>query len=279
MQLVAENRCFDGRQLRYAHASAELQCDMHFSLYLPPQAEKQPVPTIYWLSGLTCSDQNFVQKAGAQRYAAKHGVAIVTPDTSPRGEHVPGDPQGHWSFGHGAGFYVDATQAPWAKHYRMHSYVRYELPQLIEEHFPVTKKRSVMGHSMGGHGALVLALRHPEFYSCVSAFAPISQPSSSPWGITAFNHLLGSDKSAWADYDASMLIAKTQATLPMLIEQGSADEFLEEQLCPQKLLNVAQQREFPLQYRVRDGYDHSYFFIASFIESHIALHADHLLGQ
>lgn len=276
MQLVAENRCFDGRQLRYLHTSEMLGCDMHFSVYLPAQAELMSLPVVYWLSGLTCTDQNFVQKAGAQRYAAERGVILVVPDTSPRGEHVPDDPDNHWSFGHGASFYVDATQSPWSEHYRMHSYLRYELPELVEKHFPVSDRRAIMGHSMGGHGALVLALRHKEFYRSVSAFAPICQPSACPWGITAFSRLLGEEPSAWAQYDASLLLAAGPAELPIKVDQGSRDEFLEEQLRPEALVDAAQRGGTRVAYHLRDGYDHSYFFIASFIEQHIAFHAEHL---
>ncbi len=276
LQHVAENRCFDGRQLRFTHHADSVNCDMHFSVFLPPQAEFGSVPVIYWLSGLTCTDLNFVQKAGAQRYAAEHGVALVAPDTSPRGESVPGDPEGHWSFGHGAGFYVDAIRAPWREHYQMATYVAEELPRLIRQNFAVTERCALMGHSMGGHGALTLALRHPDRFSSVSAFAPICQASVSPWGVTALSRFLGDDKSEWQRYDACELMRASSAQVPMKVDQGSDDEFLELQLRPQALCDTAAQCHYPLEYQMHQGYDHSYFFIASFIEQHIAFHKPYL---
>src|SRR5690554_3748848 len=207
VEIVAENRCFGGRQLRLKHRSDALGgCEMHCSLYLPPQAEAGPVPVLYWLSGLTCSDENFVQKAGAQRYVAEHGVALVAPDTSPRGEQVPDDPEGAWDFGLGAGFYVDAVNEPWARHYRMYSYIAQELPALVERQLPVTSARSIMGHSMGGHGALTIALKHPSTFASVSAFSPICAPSQCPWGQKALGRFLGEDRASWAEYDACALI-------------------------------------------------------------------------
>lgn len=278
MEKIAENRCFDGLQLRYKHLSSTLKCEMHFSIFLPPLAEQNKVPVIYWLSGLTCTDLNFVQKAGAQRLAAQLGVAIVAPDTSPRGEQVPTDPEGHWSFGHGAGFYVDATEQPWAQHYQMHSYVRYELPELIESQFPVTSERSIMGHSMGGHGALTIGLKHADFYRSISAFAPICNPVESPWGQKALNRFLGEDKVTWRQYDASCLLENAERISPIKIDQGAEDEFLVEQLMPEAIQQVIEKRKLNVEYGLHEGYDHSYFFIASFIDEHLKFHCQHL-GQ
>lgn len=269
-------RLHEGQQLRFRHASSTLQCDMHFSVYLPPLAQAQRVPAIYWLSGLTCTDENFVQKSGAQRFAAAHGLALVVPDTSPRGDQVPGDPDGAWDFGKGAGFYVDATQAPWSQHYRMYSYITEELVQLVEAQMPVTHAKSIMGHSMGGHGALVIALRNPAAWASVSAFAPICAPSGCDWGRKALSRYLGEDPQAWQAYDSCALIEQSPHQVPLLVEQGSLDPFLTDQLQPDKLQQVCVERGYPLTYRLREGYDHSYFFIASFIEDHIAYHAEHL---
>jgi S-formylglutathione hydrolase len=250
---------------------------MHFSLYLPPQAGSGTVPALYWLSGLTCTDENFVHKAGAQRYAAEHGVALVCPDTSPRGEHIPDDPQGAWDFGIGAGFYVNATQPPWNEHYRMYDYVVGELPALVEEHFPVdAHHRAIFGHSMGGHGALTIALRNPERYHSVSAFAPIVAPTQCPWGEKALGHYLGADREVWRSHDCCELIAAGASHLPMLIDQGEADEFLSEQLRTELLEDTCRQSEYPAMIRRQPGYDHSYFFIASFIGSHVGFHAHEL---
>lgn len=280
MEQVSTAKCFGGQQLRYRHRSNTLNCTMHFSIYLPPGADQQrPVPVIYWLSGLTCTDENFVQKAGAQRYAAEHNVAIVAPDTSPRGADVPDDADGAWDFGLGAGFYVDALQAPWREHYNMYSYVTDELPKLIEHSFPVTDARSVMGHSMGGHGALVVALRNAQRYHSVSAFSPICAPSACPWGKKAMSNYLGGDQRLWAQYDACALVSAGAARLPLLVEQGSADSFLAEQLLPELLQEACTNAQHPLEFHMRQGYDHSYFFIASFIGEHIRYHARHLRGS
>lgn len=274
MEKISEVKCFEGRQLRYSHTSNTLHCEMNFSIFLPPGASKDsPVPVIYWLSGLTCTDENFVQKAGAQAYATKHNVAIVTPDTSPRGESVPDDKDASWDFGLGAGFYVDAQEKPWAQHYNMYSYIVSELPTLIESEFPVTNKKSIMGHSMGGHGALTIALKNPNIYACVTAFAPICAPTECPWGQKALTHYLGDDESLWKDYDTCKLIVKAEHKIPLWVEQGSSDNFLTEQLLPQKLQQVCKMHNHPLHYELRKGYDHSYFFIASFIEKHIKHHA------
>ena len=276
MQRVEHRACFGGWQDVYEHASATLGCTMRFAIYLPPQAADGPVPVLYWLSGLTCNEQNFITKAGAQHYAAEHGIAIVCPDTSPRGDDVA-DAEGY-DLGKGAGFYVNATQAPWAAHYRMHDYVVDELPALVEAHFPVTTSRAISGHSMGGHGALVLALRNPGRYRSVSAFSPIVAPSKVPWGEKALAAYLGEDREAWKAWDACELVKRASAKLPLLVDQGGDDEFLDSQLRPQLLQAAAVAAGHPLQLRMRPGYDHSYYFIASFIGEHIAHHAAALRG-
>ena len=277
LETLAETRCFEGRQLRLRHQSSTLSCDMTCSLYLPPQAASEQVPLLYWLSGLTCTDENFVQKAGAQRYAAELGVGLVCPDTSPRGDDVPDDPEGDWDFGHGAGFYLNATRSPWNTHYRMYDYVVEELPALMEEHFAVdTQRRAVFGHSMGGHGALTIALRNPERYTSVSAFSPIVAPTRCPWGEKAFSNYLGDDREAWQDYDSCELIRTAETRLPMLIDQGLADDFLEQQLKPELLEAACEESNYPVTVRRHPGYDHSYFFIASFVGSHIGFHAHEL---
>lgn len=276
MQQISANKIFEGQQLRFQHTSATLQCNMHFSVYLPPAASARSVPAVYWLSGLTCTDENFVQKAGAQQYAARHQVALIVPDTSPRGEQVPDDPDGGWDFGLGAGFYLDAIKEPWARHYRMYSYITQELPALVEQELPVTSARSIMGHSMGGHGALTIALKHPAAFASVSAFSPICAPTQCAWGQKALGRYLGEDRATWAEYDACALIADDAPQLPLLIDQGSADNFLDEQLMPHILQQTCEAKGYPLTYHLRDGYDHSYFFIATFIEQHIGFHASHL---
>ena len=271
MQKIESHASFGGEQQVWQHYSQALGCDMRVAIYLPPQAQDGPVPVLYWLSGLTCTEQNFISKAGAQRYAAEHGIAIVCPDTSPRGDDVA-DAEGY-DIGKGAGFYVNATQAPWAAHYRMYDYVADELPALIEAHFPVTDARAISGHSMGGHGALVIALRNPGRYRSVSAFAPIVAPSQMPWGEKAFGAYLGDDRAAWKAYDAAALIADARERLPLLIDQGSADEFLASQLRPELLDVACHAHGHPLTLRMQPGHDHSYYFIASFIGEHIAHHA------
>jgi S-formylglutathione hydrolase len=276
MQLVASIRSFAGQQLRFAHHSAVLGCDMHFSLYLPPQAEQGSVPLLTWLSGLTCTDENFVQKAGAQRAAAAHGVAILAPDTSPRGEGVPDDPDAAWDFGLGAGFYVNATEQPWAEYYRMYDYVLEELPRLVAQEQPVDLQRqAIFGHSMGGHGALTIALRNPERYRSVSAFAPICSPLNCPWGEKALGRYLGDDRSRWAAHDSCALLRVAEHQLPLLVDQGDADTFLAEQLKTPLLEAACAESEYPATIRMQPGYDHSYFFIASFIDEHVAFHARH----
>jgi S-formylglutathione hydrolase len=263
--------CFGGWQDVYRHRSETLNCEMNVAVYLPPQTEQRACPALYWLSGLTCTEQNFIAKAGAQRYAAEYGIILVAPDTSPRGEGVA-DAEGY-DLGKGAGFYLNATQAPWSAHYRMHDYAAHELPAWIEANFPVTDARAVSGHSMGGHGALILALRNPERYRSVSAFSPIVAPSQVPWGRKAFAAYLGDDRDAWRAWDACELIADARERLPLLIDQGEADEFINSQLQPERLRAAAAAAGHPLELRLRPGYDHSYYFIASFIGEHIAHHA------
>ena len=272
LQRIEHRACFGGWQDVYEHASRTLDCMMRFAVYLPPQAETRKLPVLYWLSGLTCTEQNFITKAGAQRYAAEHGVILVAPDTSPRGDGVA-DADGY-DLGLGAGFYVNATQAPWAAHYRMYDYIVHELPGLIEEQFPATDARAISGHSMGGHGALTIALKNPGRYRSVSAFSPIVAPSQVPWGQKAFGAYLGDDRDAWAAYDATALVAgPLQERLPLLVEQGGADEFLDTQLRPDLLQAAAAAAGHPMTLHVRPGHDHSYYFIASFIGAHIAHHA------
>lgn len=271
MKRIEQRACYSGSQEVWQHHSQVLGCDMDFAIYLPPQAKERPVPVLYWLSGLTCNEQNFITKAGAQRYAAEHGIAIVAPDTSPRGDAVADADS--YDLGQGAGFYLNATQQPWAKHYRMYDYIVDELPALVEASFPVTTARSITGHSMGGHGALVIALRNPGRYRSVSAFSPIVAPSQVAWGKKAFGAYLGDDTAAWKQYDTVELLKSAQEKLPLFIDQGTADEFLEEQLRPELLQEAAKATGHPLQLRMQPGYDHSYYFIASFIGDHVAYHA------
>lgn len=274
LELLSSNRSFGGWHRRYRHRSSTLDCDMQFAVYLPPQAEQgERLPVLYWLSGLTCTDENFMQKAGAQRVAAELGLVLVAPDTSPRGEGVPGDPEGAWDFGLGAGFYLNASEQPWARHYRMHDYVVHELPALIEAHLPVSERRGISGHSMGGHGALVCALRNPGRYRSLSAFAPISNPLDCPWGEKAFSRYLGEDRATWPAWDACTLLAGATQKLPILVDQGEADSFLDTQLKPRALKVAAEAVGYPLTLRLQPGYDHSYYFIASFIEDHLRHHA------
>ncbi|MCW8092684.1 S-formylglutathione hydrolase [Alteromonas sp. ASW11-130] len=277
MEIVSENKVFGGRHIRYRHRSEVTDCEMTFAVFLPPFASKEtPVPVLYWLSGLTCTDENFMQKAGAMALAAELGLAIVAPDTSPRGDDVPDDDNSDYDFGLGAGFYVDATESPWKKHYQMFSYTTEELPALIESELPVTKERAISGHSMGGHGALVIGLRQPTRFVSVSAFSPIANPMDCPWGKKAFAAYLGKDESKWQQYDASWLISQKQHSIPMLIEQGTNDQFLHEQLKPERLLAAAQKSNTPITLSMHEGYDHSYFFITTFIRNHLEFHASHL---
>jgi S-formylglutathione hydrolase len=272
---LSSNKSFEGEHRQYRHRSVSLSCDMRFAIYLPPQAlAGERVPVLYWLSGLTCTDENFMQKAGAQRLASQLGIALVAPDTSPRGEQVTDDDS--YDLGQGAGFYVNATQEPWSRHYRMYDYVLDELPGLVEAQFPVTSERAVSGHSMGGHGALVLALRNPERYRSVSAFSLIANPTRCPWGEKAFSAYLGEDTERWRGYDASVLMQAATAQVPALVDQGEDDGFLAEQLKPEALEQAAKVSGYPLQLRRHPGYDHSYYFIASFVEQHLRFHARHL---
>jgi len=277
MEKIGANRCFGGQQLRYRHMSTVLGCEMTFSTYLPPAAQEGKVPVLYWLSGLTCTDENFVTKAGAQRYASAHGIAIVAPDTSPRGEGVPDDPEGAYDFGLGAGFYVNATQEPWNRHYRMYDYIVDELPELVQQNFALDPSGvGIFGHSMGGHGALTIALKNPGRFRSVSAFSPICSPMNCPWGEKALGNYLGPDRDAWRDYDTIELLHRTDSHLPVLVDQGSADDFLEEQLKTPLLEQACQDADYPMTIRMQPGYDHSYFFISTFIGEHIAFHAGHL---
>ena len=271
MERIESHACFDGRQEVWSHDSGVLGCAMRFGVFVPKQARHASCPVLYWLSGLTCNEQNFITKAGAQRHAAEHGIILVAPDTSPRGDDVA-DADGY-DLGQGAGFYLNATQAPWAAHYRMHDYVVDELPALVEAHFPASDARAISGHSMGGHGALVLALRNPGRYRSVSAFAPIVAPSQVPWGEQAFTAYLGEERAQWAQWDAVELIANASERLPLLVDQGGDDEFLDAQLRPQLLRAACERAGHPLQLRLHPGYDHSYYFISSFIGDHIAWHA------
>lgn len=274
---------FGGEQIQFRHYAESVACPMRCSVFLPPQAKQGGggVAALYWLSGLTCTDENFTQKAGAQRYAAEAGIALVAPDTSPRGAEVADDDS--WDFGQGAGFYVSATRPPWQKNFQMEKYILQELPDFIEQNFPVSGRRAISGHSMGGHGALTLALKNPARYCSVSAFAPICSPANCPWGQKALRGYLGDDKNKWRQYDACALVADGAADgaadkLELLVEQGTADEFLHTQLKPELLQDACQKANHPLALKMRDGYDHSYYFIATFIGEHIAYHARRLNG-
>ena len=277
MNRIEHHASFGGRQEVWQHASRSTGTDMKLGVYLPPAAlAGEKCPVLYWLSGLTCTEQNFITKAGAQQFAAEHNLIVVAPDTSPRGEGVPNDDA--YDLGQGAGFYLNATQQPWAKHFRMEDYVADELPALIEQHFPASPARGIFGHSMGGHGALTLALRHPGRYKSVSAFSPIVAPSQVPWGQKALKAYLGDDPAAWKQHDTVALIAGAKERLPLLVDQGDADEFLAEHLKPELLQAACEQAGHPLTLRLQPGYDHSYYFIASFIGDHFAHHAKALRG-
>jgi S-formylglutathione hydrolase len=276
MRIVSEHACFGGVQRFYGHESRECRTEMKFSVYLPPQSRERRLPVLYYLAGLTCTEETFPAKSGAQRLAAELGLVLVSPDTSPRQVRFPGD-DASWDFGLGAGFYVDATQAPWSSHYRMYSYVTRELPQLIVAELPVrADSQGIFGHSMGGHGALVCALRNPGLYRSVSAFAPIAAPMQVPWGQKAFTNYLGADSKAWEEYDASVLLARQRDARRILVDQGTADRFLEEQLQPEKLEEACRQSGTSLRLRRQPGYDHGYYFIATFVADHLQHHAAQL---
>ncbi|MEZ0168478.1 S-formylglutathione hydrolase [Microvirga sp. TS319] len=276
-ETVSQSRSFGGTQFVYRHVSQATGTPMRLAAFVPPQAETGQVPVVWFLSGLTCTEENFTVKAGAQRMASELGLLLVAPDTSPRGEGVPDDPEGAYDFGLGAGFYVDAVQEPWAQNYRMRSYLERELPSLVADSLPADMNRQgIMGHSMGGHGALTIALRNPGRFQAVSAFAPIAAPMNCPWGEKALSHYLGSDRAAWRDYDACALIERGARVPDLLVDQGTADSFLESQLKPQLLEAACARAGQPLTLRRQEGYDHSYFFIASFIEDHLRWHAERL---
>ncbi len=274
---ISQNKSFAGLQTVHSHLSAETGCTMRFGVYLPPAAAHGPVPVLYWLSGLTCTEENFIVKAGAQRVAAELGIAIVTPDTSPRGLNYPGD-AASYDFGVGAGFYVDATQAPWSTGYRMYSYITKELFEIVASNFAVDPARAgIFGHSMGGHGALTIGLKNPVRFKTISAFSPIVSPTRCAWGEKALTGYLGSDRDSWNDHDATLLVKKLGwSGPPILVDQGSSDQFLEAQLKPALFSAACAEAGVALDLRMQSGYDHSYFFIATFIEDHLRHHAAHL---
>ena len=270
---ISEHACFGGVQGFYSHHSAETGTAMRFAVFRPPQAQRGRVPVLYYLAGLTCTEETFPTKAGAQRMAAALGLMLVAPDTSPRGAGIPGE-DADWDFGTGAGFYVDATQSPWAAHYRMYSYVTRELPRVVLDHFPGDEERQgIFGHSMGGHGALVCALKNPELYRSLSAFAPIAAPTRCPWGHKAFSGYLGPDRAAWRDWDASELVRLRPFGRPILIDQGMDDKFLAEQLHPEAFEEACRTAGQALTLRRQPDYDHGYYFISTFVEDHLRHHA------
>lgn len=274
---VSEAKAFGGKQFVYTHASTETGTEMRFAAYLPPQADKTDVPVLWYLSGLTCTEENFTVKAGAQRVAAELGIALIAPDTSPRGDEVPDDPDGSYDFGLGAGFYVDATEAPWSAHYRMRSYIERELPALVGQALPLDMDRqAITGHSMGGHGALTIALRNPDRFRGVSAFAPICSPMHCPWGDKALTGYIGPNRAKWREYDACALIEDGARVPAIFVDQGLDDGFLGEQLKPELLEAACGEAGIRLSLRRQPGYDHSYYFIATFIEDHMRWHAERL---
>jgi S-formylglutathione hydrolase len=278
MQRIEQHASFGGSQEVWQHRSTRLNCEMRLGVYLPPQAALAGAacPVLYWLSGLTCTEQNFITKAGAQQFAARHGVIVIAPDTSPRGPGVPNVDD--YDLGQGAGFYLNATQAPWAEHFHMHDYVVKELPALIESQFAAASRneRSIFGHSMGGHGALVIALKNPGRYRSASAFSPIVAPSHVPWGQKAFRAYLGDDPRTWAEWDSCELVAQATEKLPLRVDQGEADEFLALQLRPELLQAACEKAEHPLVFHSHPGHDHSYYFMASFMQAHFEFHAQAL---
>ena len=279
LHLRSEFRCFDGTVAYYSHQSSACNCQMNFAVYLPPQATSQSLPVLYYLSGLTCTEENFITKAGAQQYAAELGLILVAPDTSPRNTGIP-DEDRTWDLGSGASFYVDATVSPWQKHYQMYSYITQELPALITANFPVKPDRqSIMGHSMGGHGALICALKNPQQYRSVSAFAPIAAPMSCPWGEQSFTAYLGEDRQQWSKYDASKLVEHTQLDSTILIDQGTDDQFYhQQQLLPENFQTACDRVGQKINLRWQQGYDHSYFTISTLIKDHLQHHAAYLNG-
>ena len=277
INILSRTKVFGGEHIRFIHQSECNDCTMTAAIFLPPQSHSSAVPALFWLSGLTCTDENFMTKAGAFRMAAELGIAIVAPDTSPRGEHVPDDSEGAYDFGLGAGFYVNATQAPWDKNYQMYDYIVSELPDLLDEHFPIDIDHlSISGHSMGGHGALTIALKNPSRFQSVSAFAPICAPMDCAWGEKAFSNYLGDNEDEWAKYDTCALIEAGAPELPTLVDQGLADSFLEDQLLLDELEAVCEDTGYNAIIRKHPGYDHSYFFISTFIDDHIRFHWEQL---
>jgi S-formylglutathione hydrolase len=275
-RLLSEHACFGGTQRFYRHDSTATGGPMQFGAFLPPQARADTVPVVYFLAGLTCTEETFAIKGHAQQVAAELGLMLISPDTSPREPRIPGDAD-NWDFGYSAGFYLDATQAPWSAHYRMYSYVTRELPALVAAHLPARAAASgICGHSMGGHGALTLALRNPQLYRSVSAFAPIAAPMQCPWGRKAFSNYLGADTASWRDYDASCLVARQAFPGTILIDQGTADKFLAEQLLPEKFSAAAASSGQSLNLRLQPGFDHGYYFIQTFIADHLRHHAAEL---
>ncbi len=273
IELLSETRCFGGLQRTYKHMSVATGTPMRFAVFLPPQAERGAVPVVWFLAGLTCTEDNFIQKAGAQRVAAELGLALIAPDTSPRGEDVPNVPD--YDFGQGAGFYLDATEAPWSRHFHMRRYIEEELPALVEANLPLDMARQgLCGHSMGGHGALTIGLRNPGRFRAVSAFAPVVSPIHCPWGEKALGGYLGPDRAAWRRYDACALIEDGARLPEILVDQGTADPYLDSQLKPELLEAACARAGIPIALHRREDYDHSYFFIASFIESHLRWHAE-----
>ena len=277
LELKSEHRCFNGTVAYYSHYSQVCQGEMNFAVYLPPQAQTKSVPILYYLSGLTCTEENFIVKAGAQKYAAQYGLMLVVPDTSPRNTGIPEENE-TWDLGSGASFYVNATIQPWQQHYQMYSYITSELPQIIKNNFAVIpEKQGIFGHSMGGHGALICALKNPSQYKSVSAFAPITAPISCPWGQKAFTAYLGTNQDLWKAYDASELVTENTLDCSILIDQGTADTFYhQQQLLPEKFESACQKVGQKLTLRWQEGYDHSYFMIATFIEDHIRYHGSYL---
>ncbi len=280
MKTISQTKSFGGTQSIYSHTSEACACDMRFSVFTPSEElhGPGPYPVLYWLSGLTCTEENFIIKSGAQRVAAELGLVLIAPDTSPRGEGVPDDPDGAYDFGLAAGFYLNATQAPWSKHYHMYSYVTQELREAVEKELPIDSARAgILGHSMGGHGALTLHLKNPETYKTCSAFAPISAPSQTPWGRKAFSNYLGADEAKWAEYDATKLVATRPSKAEILIDQGTTDAFLVEELKPELFAAAAKMSGQKVNLRMQDGYDHSFFFISTFIEEHMRWHHAQLM--